>query len=359
MTVQSPIKAAGLSCRVSLRKLLVVPAVLAAAGVQASGDSSQGWLSLNAENDNFVVDQDRHYVNGLNFAYLTPTLGPGQGWTGRSALAVTDALPLVFPTDATLIDTRIEWTPLGQQIFTPSNKSASVPDPSDRPYAGWLYSGLSLMQDDDARQLNSLSVSLGIVGSGSLGRQVQNGFHSAFGYGSANGWDHQLKNEPALTIAYQRKWRFSTVLLPARGLEADVVPELGATLGNVLLYGEATTTLRLGWGLDASYGPRLLQPGPTAGGYFNPERAARSWGGYLIAGFQGRAVEHNIFLDGNTYQDSPSVPKYPWVHDEYFGVSAYGWRRVRMDFTYVRRSEEFHGQNGIDQFGSVDVSFRL
>jgi len=339
--------------------LLLGLALLLPAGPLQAASNDAAWWSLNAENNNFVVDQDQHYVNGLNLAYLSPSLAVGDhGFVARSSMAVEDALWPLFPLEQKERDRRFEWTILGQQLFTPANKNLSTPDPNDRPYAGWLYTGFNLLQDTDRKQLDSLSATIGLVGPDALGEQVQNGFHKVFGFGSAEGWSHQLRDEPALTLAYLRKWRFAVKGTGTDGLNADVVPELGLTAGNVLTYGEATALLRAGWGLDGSFGPRLIQPGPTGGGYFNPNYIHRDWSVYLFGGFQQRAVAHNIFLDGNSYQSSPSVDRYIWVHDEVMGVSALGWRRVRIDFTYVRRSEEFRGQRGDDRYGSIDVSTR-
>ena len=336
-----------------MRLLLAAMAPLLAFSATAA---ESGWWSLNAENNNFVVDEDRHYVNGLNLAYLTPQLSTDQGAIQRAALKVEADLPWLFPAPAGKQDQRLEWTVLGQQLFTPANKDLSTPDPNDRPYAGWLYTGLGLMQSTDGTRFEELSATLGVVGSWALGDQVQNSFHKAFGFGRTEGWSHQLHNEPALTLSYLRKWRLGTRFERLGGLEVDAVPELGATLGNVLIDGEASALLRLGWGLESEYSPRMLQPGLTGGGYFNPAGSGRRSGGYIFAGAQQRAVGHNIFLDGNTWKDSPFVERYPWVHDEYFGISVFGWNRIRADFTYVRRSREFVTQTGDDRYGSATIT---
>jgi hypothetical protein len=34
------------------------------------------------------------------------------------------------------------------------------------------------------------------------------------------------------------------------------------------------------------------------------------------------------------------------------------WRRLRIDLSYVRRSEEFHSQTGDDRYGSITVGIR-
>lgn len=322
-----------------------------------AAESSWGWHTVTIENNNLGSNRDRYYVNGFNVAYLSTPVESGSSWAARATDDIERSLRWLFTVSAHP-DTRFEWTVLGQQIFTPANKSAVIPDPRDRPYAGWLYTGGSLLRDTDGQELDDLEVTLGVVGPAALGRQVQNSFHKIFGYGSANGWSYQLRNEPAVTLGYSRKWRFETALAADGALSADVIPELGATLGNVHTYGEATTLVRLGRGLAASYGPRILQPGATGGAYFNPERIPGEWGLFAFAGWQGRAIGHDIFLDGNTYQDGPSVSKYPWVHDVFAGVSAYGWGRVRVDLTYLHRSKEFSAQESAEAYGSATVSIR-
>ena len=336
----------------------VITTMAAVSPALSRADETSAWWTLTAENDNLVVDEDRHYVNGDNFAYLSPTLSSGQGFLPRTVLDVQDALPWLFPKVASDSDRRFEGS-FGQQIYTPSNKSLSTPDPNDRPYAGWLYTELELMQNTDKRRYDQLGMTLGVVGPAALGQEIMNGFHSVFGFGKSEGWSSQLHNEPALTIDYEHKWRFATRFERAGGLEVDAIPELGMTLGNVFTYGEATGMVRLGRGLDADYGPRMLQPASTGGGYFSPSLSHQRFGAYLFAGYQERLVGRNIFLDGNTWRDSPSVVKYPWVHDEIVGISAFGWNRVRADFTYVRRSREFDTQKTDDRYGSATVTVRF
>ena len=337
--------------RISLLFALVAMTPMAASAIDAK---QRGWGTLTEENNNLGADSDRYYVNGINLSWLSPSLDHDDGWQARMASVVTGSLPLLFANDG-LRDRRIDWTLLSQQIYTPADKTASTPDPQDRPYAGWLYTGFDVLQDRDARRLDDLSVTFGVVGPSALGHPVQNGVHKVLGFGSANGWSYQLRNEPAFTAGYARKWRFVGSFSATNGLQADVIPELGVTAGNVMDQAEATVIARLGWGLDTSYGPRLLSPGMEGDGYFDAARGPRS-GAYLFGGFQGRGVAHNLFLDGNSWQNSPSVTRYPWVHEVLAGFSVYGRQRVRADFVFVHESEEFHTQQGDESYGSVTVS---
>jgi len=50
-------------------------------------------------------------------------------------------------------------------------------------------------------------------------------------------------------------------------------------------------------------------------------RAGQGRGGYVFAGVEGRAVARDIFLDGNTFQKSPSVDKEPLVGELAVGAA--------------------------------------
>jgi hypothetical protein len=77
-----------------------------------------------------------------------------------------------------------------------------------------------------------------------------------------------------------------------------------------------------------------------------------SWS--VFAGLEGRAVGRNIFLDGNTFRDSPSVDKKYFVGDANIGVAlTYG--RTQLTYTLNWRSEEFQGQDKPDIFGAIGL----
>ena len=69
-----------------------------------------------------------------------------------------------------------------------------------------------------------------------------------------------------------------------------------------------------------------------------------------------RAVARDIFLDGNTFRDSRSVNKEPFVADISAGIGLIAGR-WQATYTQVRRTREFKTQQGnYDQFGSVTLS---
>jgi len=337
-------------------------AILAAAvPIAAKAAPDNGTLSIQVENDYFSPDnRDRHYSNGLRLAWLPAPSAPGEeNWFEQTA----EAIPYVGSDDSV---GRIGWS-LGQSIYTPQNKTATRPIYGDRPYAGWLYAGLTLIKappprpDDLSRidEFDTLELELGIVGRAALGEQVQNSFHQfAFGNEEVRGWKNQLKSEPGLLISYDHKWR-ALAQTQIWGLGADFTPDVGFDLGNVQIDAAVGGTIRIGRDLPGDYGPPRIRPGLAGSDFFLSDTdTGRDFGWYFFAGAEGRAVAHNIFLDGNTFAKSLSVPKKTFVADFEAGaaVIVYG---VRLTATEVIRTQEFRGQRGNDVFGSISASFNF
>lgn len=136
---------------------------------------------------------------------------------------------------------------------------------------------------------------------------------------------------------------------------AGLVPGLTASLGNVMTYASAGLLLRLGTRLDADFGPPRTRPALSGSAFFEP---GEGLGWYMFAGVEGRAVARNIFLDGNTWQESRRVARIPGVGDASLGAVVM-WGAARLSATCVFRSREFSGRPGAAQYGSVSASFQF
>ncbi|MCP1335556.1 lipid A deacylase LpxR family protein [Futiania mangrovi] len=322
--------------RCTLSALAVLSVLLAAPGVRAG---ENGTLSFVLENDLFY-DADRHYTNGVRATWLSPR-------RERSSLAVRAArlFPL-FPLSGAV---RTEYA-VGQNMYTPTDITLANPPLDDRPYAGWTYASVGLVAET-GRRLDQLSLSLGIVGPASLADETQRIVHEITGADTPRGWHTQLRNEPAVLLAYQRSWR-GYVSDTFHGLGVDVTPHLGVALGNVFTYANGGLTVRFGERLPLDYGPPRIQPSLPGSGFFIPS-GGFSW--YLFAGVEGRAVARNIFLDGNTFRDSRSVDRKVLVGDLQYGLAVM-WDGVRLAYTHVMRTKEFDGQDTPTDFGAFSVS---
>lgn len=300
------------------------------------------------ENDFFFGETDRHFTHGTRISYTTAERGPDE----NDLIAQAANLVPVFPEN---VSSRAHYA-LGQNIYTP----ADITDPNliqdDRPYGGWLYlsAGLFAVSEDRSR-VDNLAFELGVVGPWSMAEKTQKGWHDTFGFRDPNGWDNQLENEPGFNIVYNRSLRIWDGKIPDLGLEMDVVPNVGFSLGNVFTYGDAGVTLRIGDNLTTDFSPPRIRPSLPGSDYFFYSKDL-NW--YLFASAGGRAVLHNIFLDGNTFSDSHRVDKKYLVGDFQAGAAII-WRDWRLTYTHIFRTEEFHGQDDPDRFGAISLSYHF
>ncbi len=305
-------------------------------------DNPRGVYTGISDNDLYAVhNKDRHYTNGLAFMWMSPD-NDVPDW----AKAVADDLP-VLDHDARW--KRIGWS-LSQKIYTPENKAATAPILDDRPYAAWLFAGLKLQTESETR-LDTVELEAGVVGPAALGEQTQNHWHSLIGAKPANGWNNQLRNEPALNIVAERVWRVDEEI-PGQDLGFDFLPHAVASVGNVFTYAGGGATVRFGHELHADFGPPRIDPAVPGSDTF---RAPDAFGWYVFAGGQGRAVARNIFLDGNTFANSQSVSKKPLVGELQAGLALL-FPRVRVTYTQTVTSKEFYGQHHPDYLGAISLS---
>ncbi|HZK91096.1 MAG TPA: lipid A deacylase LpxR family protein [Stellaceae bacterium] len=308
-------------------------------------DVQPSRLTVLEENDSLYFNSDKHYTQGLRLSDLIGgTPAPGSLWDDGFNL-------LNFGPFFQAGGTRKTSVLAGQSIFTPKNLSLKPPDPRDRPYAGWLYGGVSMLQDtglsvDNAHMLENFEIDFGMVGPGALGKLAQNTFHQFIGAQEAKGWSDQIQHEFGGMVSYERMWRLP--LLGDNSFGVDIVPEAGATAGNVFTYGDIGATLRVGKGLQADYGPVRVRPALSGTDYFDETGLDNGRGWYFFVGTQGRAMGRNIFLDGNSFRTSRRVPKKTLVGDAEAGVSVLWSQSLRVDLSVTTRSEEFIGQHGSD-----------
>ena len=309
---------------------------------------NDGWrTTILEENDSLYFNSDKHYTQGFRLSFLSPALQPN-GWTD-DVFQFVGKIPTVFA-DGAQSQRRISWF-FGQSIFTPKDLDIKPPDARDRPYAGWLYAGPSLLQETNGNQLENLELDLGIVGPGALGRQIQNDWHQFIGIHQAQGWSNQIQNEPGAVLAYDRYWRFGVPFAhwESGGVQdgVDIVPTAGGAVGNVFDYAQIGAQLRIGHHLETDYGQVRVRPSLSGTDYFNGAHLGDDFGWYFFGGAAGRAVARNIFLDGNSFRTSAHVEHKTFVGDLQAGASLYWSDRVRLDLSAVRRTPEFVGQREI------------
>lgn len=311
-----------------------------------SPDYSIGFV---VENDVFA-DTDHNYTNGVRLVFTSPFVedGDAYGWDRFVADRMLGRGSGDFY--------RREFA-IGQSIFTPDDGEATEPLPGQHPYAGWFYGEVSAQVLRPARRmLDTATLQIGIVGPSAGGEFVQNNFHELIDVGEFKGWDNQLKDEPGFVLSFDRKHSLPIESFGSNGrFGADFIPSYGFSVGNVLTQANIGAVLRLGYDLDRTFGPSRIRPA-LGGSTFFSTRSPLS--GFVFVGVEGRAVAQNIFLDGNTWQDSLSVDKRPFVGDLQGGF-VLQYSNWQLAWTMVARTKEFETQRGQQRFGAVSLTRRF
>jgi len=339
--------------KVFLAATLEILLVLVGSGfgeVRADADDPGYVISIQFENDFFGGGTDRHFSHGTRIECLTSPIQ----WMSDAA----DKLPW-FRSERARDNPKDELRArasfsLGQNIYTPEDTTTTQLITDDRPYAGWLYMGFGLVANQGTKRYDKLELEIGVVGPYSFAEDVQTFWHSMLGLQVPQGWNNQLNNEPGVVLYYEQTRRLEKQNI-GWGLDVDVLPFFGGALGNIFTYAEAGITLRLGSGLEDDFGPPRIRPSLPGSAYFHPEKGF-NW--YVFAGLEGRAVLYNVFLDGNTFTDSHSVDKEPFVGDVQAGLVVQ-WNRFRITYTQIFRTKEFEGQDSGDIFGSLSFSYHF
>lgn len=354
-----------------LPRALVLALLLLALGVLPPGASSEspspghawrgGSLTAVSENDEYAfrITVDQHYSNGMRLAWLSDPVDRGTEDPLAWAHRIADHVPGFASSQGHL---RL-GVAIGHNIYTAGDTRRVVPDANDRPYAGWLYGAIALVHeripDGPGRgMVETLELTLGTTGPSALASEIQSNWHRLINYPQARGWDSQIRDEPGFGLGYERRWRQPFVAelgLANSGIDIDLVPHVGAGIGNVATYAALGAMLRIGTDLAVDFGPPRTRPA-LAG--MSARRGDAQPAAYAFMGFETRLVGYDLFLDGTMFRDGPQVERRPLVTDRMAGVAVV-WRDARASFTYHWRGREFETQGPGDRFGAFSLSWHF
>jgi len=304
------------------------------------------------ENDLFG-DTDKYYTNAVQITWLSKDLK-----RYKDDVRLPDwSIPVIhaIPFSGDNRSAHNVGVLLGQQIYTPSDIQTTALLKSERPYAGFLYGGLALHSKTDA-VLDTLEIVLGVVGPDARAEFAQNTVHEARDIPTAKGWDNQLHDEPGVRFSWQRKWRMHSLTL-WDVLDYDFISHTGLSLGNVKTAGNAGGEIRFGYNIPMDFGSDVIRAGagvsaPINGGL---KKGKSPWGMHLFASSQVEGVIRDIFLDGNTWEDSHSVDKKPFVADLSLGM-AFNIDMFKLTYRHLFRTKQFDNQKQGHMIGSLTLT---
>lgn len=331
-------------------------------------------MTLRLENDLFT-NTDQNYTSGVAITAVSRDMGDKLRVEclplplRLHALLIKNLTPNFWNTEGTT-STHNVVLKIGQSIFTPRDPSSNVLILTDRPYAGLLYVGMSWNQrrnfpQENLEMLDTREITLGVIGPWSFAKQSQNVVHETIGVDRFQGWGNQLKNEPAIQLAMDKKFKKyqSDGGAIGPGFSADMIRSLGVRLGNIETSASLAIEGRMGWNLPNDFGSYPIRPGaenrpPSSSSIHNQTNPPRS-GVHFFSMLETKLVAHDFSLDGNLFRSAHQVTRRPWVASGALGLSLqtiirkHGYKFALMR---VYRSREFEEQDTYHAYGSIALS---
>jgi lipid A 3-O-deacylase len=328
-----------------------------------------GELRIYEENDFFnpITEQtDRYYTQGLRVEWLAPEQKSAPYFL--PAISHADWCSIVCGSGFKDGHVNTGFA-VGQNIYTPANIRVAAPQPYDRPWAGLLYGSriarISYAEPSLAAQRQDrIEVSVGVVGPASLAKEAQIGWHKVIGAPRPQGWANQLRNEPILQLRYDTALRWPQ----SEGGNTDIIPRGRVNLGNALTSVEAEITGRIGWNLSGFGALSIpLAPPPAASAmttYVNT-LAGERWlaSGDLFLRLGGKAVAHNIFIEGNSFTDNDiRIDRKTFVPEIGIGAELNLVGGFWLTAQFIRRGSEFKSRRRgapAQEFGAISLSWTI
>ncbi len=298
------------------------------------------YASFTFDNDIFVGSDDG-YTNGL-FVSLYYFGDENYSLKPRWLLK-----PVAWTLPRTLGNATASIYTFGQAMVTPEDIETESPDPEDVPYGGLFVFTNSFLVIHE-RYTDKVSTSIGIIGPASGAEPSQKFVHQILGSDTPKGWDAQLENELVFQFSRGRVWRAWV----SKSQQFDLL--LGADLAIGTLESQLSTgaMIRMGNGLERSY------PSPALNNSRATNPVAVNGGWFIYLGLGASFIGNQIFVNGNTFKDSPSVEldhtQIGAITGLSYSTGKYSFALAIEDLTLFEDSLE-----GVTRFGTFTLAWQL
>ena len=148
---------------------------------------SETYFRFHYDND-FFAATDKNYTQGYNFEFANPVFKKN-------------------PVNHIFIKLKGQSNTFGVAIehigFTPSNFVSPDIQTGDRPFAAAIYfKSFATSIDTLKKRILSQSFSIGFIGPGAFGKEMQTEIHKLTGNKTPGGWDNQIQNDLVLNFKF-------------------------------------------------------------------------------------------------------------------------------------------------------------
>jgi len=286
---------------------------------QVNPSYADGWL-FGMHND-VISDEDGNYTNALfiNYTAEAPAFN-NKFW---QALTAFDPNALKYAANYQF----------GQKMWTPSDISATTPQPNERPYAGLLFGEASVLGYSTVSSYR-LSLLLGTVGEQSKAGDTQKSIHEAIDATTPEGWDYQVENEIVYQVTAEADQLVGRPLMLIGESDLSIYQRLA--VGNFQSELAFGSTVRWGSNLGANYNNLSLHPHRLQGMLLPPN----SSGAMLFATAEIRYRYNDITIEGDTPDEVPEITLNHVQATAAAGILAY-YNNVGIKFSVVAMSPDY------------------
>ncbi|WP_299324641.1 lipid A deacylase LpxR family protein [uncultured Maribacter sp.] len=176
--------------------LLLLPTILSSQKIDHLASfkdmGSESYFRFNYDND-FFAASDKNYTQGYSFEYANRSLKKN-------------------PINYLFINPKAMYFTYGLALehigYTPSDFVSPDIQLDDRPFAAAIYlKSFAIATDTISKSRLSQSLSLGLIGPGAFGREMQTAIHKLIENKTPGGWDNQIQNDLVLNykIGYEQQ----------------------------------------------------------------------------------------------------------------------------------------------------------
>jgi len=243
---------------------------------------------------------------------------------------------------------------LSQIIVTPIEKSLSIPQYDDIPYAGYLALSLFLFEWDE-KSFNEFRIEFGVVGRESGAKFVQNTFHNVFNGGKSEGWDTQLGTEYIANLLL-RHGEISWKLHKKNSLSMDWFNHYGVQLGNFTTDIFAGSMFRIGDNYLENFNihyPYLREEASL----LQLKKKHNGFGWSFSAGISGELLAYSYILDEGK-REGYETNKRAFNATVYMGIDLL-YNVHKLTFFYQSQSPYTYKQDKLNKFGGFMYSYQF
>lgn len=311
-----------------MRLLLTITSLLSmVCSIQAQQEKLfRREFSFTTDNDAFLLQvKDAYYTNGFFITYRIADTNSSQK--------------------------KIHSFELGQKIFTPLSRKAETISEIDRPYCGYLFAKYTQTLTSKKDALFQWHGSIGVVGSASLAKELQDSYHKLFRYKRFEGWRYQVRNALGLDLGFS----YATTAFNLNNL-VKLVPVFQANLGSTFTNAKAGAIFCVG--AFESNKNSILFNSRVSNGKSEPKKKIE----LFIYTYPSITLQlYNATLEGGLFnKGSGAVLAKPetMLFEQRYGI-CFAQERFSTRFEITHQSKETSSQIRSQKFGSIQLAYRM